>query len=128
MEYKAIDDHDHAGVADNKLLGNIAEMLSVTQDNLKTALCSRVIAAGGQVVEKQLTVSDAVYARDAFAKVIFISFSFLFWHKVILLFDFFCSTRSISLFEKYFVAQVSFLWPPPPFPLEKGAYCRLIGL
>nr|XP_022305174.1 unconventional myosin-Id-like isoform X4 [Crassostrea virginica] len=71
MEYKAIDDHDHAGVADNKLLANIAEMLSVTQDNLKTALCSRVIAAGGQVVEKQLTVSDAVYARDAFAKAMY---------------------------------------------------------
>ena len=82
MDYKAIDDHDHAGVADNKLLGNIAEMLSVTQDNLKTALCSRVIAAGGQVVEKQLTVSDAAYARDAFAKVISISFFSFFYFGI----------------------------------------------
>jgi myosin heavy subunit len=69
MDYVAVDDHDHAGVADDALLGNIATLLSVTKENLKKALCSRVIAAGGQVVEKQLTLSDAVYARDAFAKV-----------------------------------------------------------
>lgn len=71
MDYVAADDHDHAGVSDDKLLGNIAELLSVTKENLRKALCSRVIAAGGQVVEKQLTVSDAVYARDAFAKAMY---------------------------------------------------------
>lgn len=75
MDYVAADDHDHAGVSDDKLLGNIAELLSVTKENLRKALCSRVIAAGGQVVEKQLTVSDAVYARDAFAKVTVMCFS-----------------------------------------------------
>ncbi|XP_048754348.1 unconventional myosin-Id-like isoform X2 [Ostrea edulis] len=71
MEYVAIDDHDHAGVSDDSLLGNIATLLSVTKENLKKTLCSRVIAAGGQVVEKQLTLSDAMYARDAFAKAMY---------------------------------------------------------
>lgn len=58
-----------AGISDRKLLGNIAHLLSVTPDELEKALCSRVIAAGGQVVEKGLTVSEAMYARDAYAKV-----------------------------------------------------------
>ncbi|XP_063421774.1 unconventional myosin-Id-like isoform X2 [Mytilus trossulus] len=66
--YEAVDDHDMAGVSDRKLLGNIAHLLSVTPDELEKALCSRVIAAGGQVVEKGLTVSEAMYARDAYAK------------------------------------------------------------
>jgi len=58
-----------AGVSDRTLLGNIASMLSVTPADLEKAMCSRVIAAGGQVVEKGLTVSEALYARDAFSKV-----------------------------------------------------------
>ncbi|XP_076094542.1 unconventional myosin-Id-like isoform X1 [Mytilus galloprovincialis] len=66
--YEAVDDHDMAGISDRKLLGNIAHLLSVTPDELEKALCSRVIAAGGQVVEKGLTVSEAMYARDAYAK------------------------------------------------------------
>lgn len=72
MNYEPTDDHDMAGVADRKLLSNIASLLSVKPEELQKTLCSRVIAAGGQVVEKGLTVSDAMYARDAYAKVIFL--------------------------------------------------------
>ncbi|XP_062611232.1 unconventional myosin-Id-like, partial [Saccostrea cucullata] len=71
LDYVSVDDHDHAGVSDETLLGNIAGLLSVTTENLRKALCFRVIAAGGQVVEKQLSTSDAVYARDAFAKAMY---------------------------------------------------------
>ena len=59
-----------AAVSDKALLGNIATLLSVTDDELLKALCYRVIAAGGQIVEKQLTTKEAEYARNAFAKVI----------------------------------------------------------
>ena len=72
MNYEPTDDHDIAGVADRKLLSNIASLLSVKPEELQQTLCTRVIAAGGQVVEKGLTVSDAMYARDAYAKVIFL--------------------------------------------------------
>ena len=70
LDYQPIvEDHDNASVADKQLLRNIATMLSVSPDDLEKALCSRVIAAGGQVLEKGLAVSDALYARDAFSKV-----------------------------------------------------------
>lgn len=71
VEYGTSEDHDVAFVKDKTLLSNIATMLSVTPDDLEKALCYRVIAAGGQVVEKGLSTSDALYARDAFCKAIY---------------------------------------------------------
>ena len=47
----------------------IAKLLSVTKDDLEKSLCSRVIAAGGNVVDKHLNAGEAHYARKAFAKV-----------------------------------------------------------
>ena len=70
LEYHAEDDvHDLSQVSDKKLLSDIGSLLSVTTDNIEKALTHRVIAAGGNVVDKGLTVSEAYYARDAFAKV-----------------------------------------------------------
>ncbi|KAK3104099.1 hypothetical protein FSP39_024410 [Pinctada imbricata] len=71
LQYEAEDDHDMAGITDKTLLGNIAKLLSVTDEELTKALCCRVIAAGGQVVEKQLTTKEAEYARNAFAKAMY---------------------------------------------------------
>ena len=70
MEYEAQDDvHDLAEVKNPELVANLASLLSVTVEDITKALTHRVIAAGGNVVDKGLTVSEAYYARDAFAKV-----------------------------------------------------------
>ncbi|XP_052797829.1 unconventional myosin-Id-like [Mya arenaria] len=72
IEYEAQDDvHDLAMVKDRKLMSDIAGLIDVTNDDLAKALTHRVIAAGGNVVDKGLTVSEAYYARDAFAKAIY---------------------------------------------------------
>lgn len=51
------------------VLKNIAKLLSVTEQDLEKALCFRVVAAGGDVVDKGHTEKEAVFAKDAFAKV-----------------------------------------------------------
>ena len=50
-------------------VGVIAKLLASSQDEVEKALCYRVVAARGEVVEKGHSVKDAIYARDAFAKV-----------------------------------------------------------
>ena len=75
IEYEAQDDvHDLAEVKTKQTVADVAKLLSVTTEDLTKALTHRVIAAGGNVVDKGLTVSEAYYARDAFAKVLFYSF------------------------------------------------------
>lgn len=70
IEYDIQDDvHDLADVRDKRMMGDIADLLTVTRDDLQKALTHRVIAAGGNVVDKGLTKSEAYYARDAFGKV-----------------------------------------------------------
>lgn len=49
----------------------ISSLLSVTTEDTVKALCSRVIAAGGNVVDKQLTPGEADFARKAFAKAMY---------------------------------------------------------
>lgn len=56
-------------MTNRKDLVALARLLCVETDALERTFLSRVIAAGGQVVEKGLNVSEALYARDAFAKV-----------------------------------------------------------
>lgn len=56
-------------VSNRQDLVDLARLLSVDTEALEKTLVSRVIAAGGHVVEKQLNVNDSLYARDAFAKV-----------------------------------------------------------
>ena len=63
-------DQDNAQVTNRNDLANISRLLDVGKEDLEKALLTRVIAAGGNVVEKQLHVNDAQYARNAFAKVI----------------------------------------------------------
>jgi myosin heavy subunit len=43
--------------------------LSCDESDLDKALCSRVVAARGEVVEKGHTLEQAQFGRDAFAKV-----------------------------------------------------------
>ncbi|XP_074658993.1 unconventional myosin-Id-like [Tubulanus polymorphus] len=62
---------DHASIPDKDILANIATLLSVDEAELEKALCYRVVAARGEIMEKQHTVIDAYYARDAFAKAVY---------------------------------------------------------
>ncbi|XP_076437285.1 unconventional myosin-Id-like [Babylonia areolata] len=64
-------DGEHAQVSNRQDLVDLAQLLAVDMQALERALLSRSIAAGGHVVEKKLNVSDALYARDAFAKAIY---------------------------------------------------------
>lgn len=59
---------DQVCVSSREELSQIARLLSMDVNNLETSLCSRVVAAGGDVVRKEFTLSDAIYTRDAFAK------------------------------------------------------------
>ena len=47
----------------------MADLLCVTEDQVHKALCHRVIAARGEVMEKKHTETEAVVGRDALAKV-----------------------------------------------------------
>jgi len=58
-------------ISNPEVLKTISEMLSVDEAALNQALCSRVVAAGGDVVNKTFNESEALYARDAFAKAIY---------------------------------------------------------
>lgn len=52
-------------------LDSVAKLLQVNPNDLSKAICERAIAAGGQVVKKNLTSDQAVYARDALAKALY---------------------------------------------------------
>lgn len=69
INFDAGADQEHAVVSNRQDLVDLARLLSVDTEALEKTLVSRVIAAGGHVVEKQLNVNDSLYARDAFAKV-----------------------------------------------------------
>lgn len=60
---------DQAEVSEEGDTSIIASLLGVVKENVDKALCSRIIAAGGAVVDKHLNVAEAHYARKAFAKV-----------------------------------------------------------
>jgi len=49
----------------------VASLLGVDQNELNGALCHRVIAANGEIMEKGHTTSEAIYGRDAFAKALY---------------------------------------------------------
>lgn len=50
-------------------LESVSQCMGVSSELLEKALCQRVIAARGEVMQKGHTVSEAIYGRDAFAKV-----------------------------------------------------------
>ncbi|MCL4146309.1 UNVERIFIED_CONTAM: hypothetical protein GTU68_025870 [Idotea baltica] len=64
-------DGDDTQIKNGGLVKNIADLLQVPHDQVTKALCQRVIAARGEVMEKQHSVSEAAYGRDAFAKAIY---------------------------------------------------------
>ena len=63
---------DDAKVKDSNLVRAISNLLSVQPSETEKALCKRVVAARGDVVEKGHTIEQAKFGRDAFAKVNFI--------------------------------------------------------
>ncbi|GFO41945.1 unconventional myosin-id-like [Plakobranchus ocellatus] len=62
---------DHAQVSDQGESSIIGKLLSVSREAVEKALCFRVIAAGGNVVDKNLTVPESYYAGQAFAKAMY---------------------------------------------------------
>ena len=64
-----IEESDEARVKDKGVLRSIAMLLSVDESAAEKALCSRVLAAQGDVMEKSHSLEQARRGRDAFAKV-----------------------------------------------------------
>ncbi|XP_042216717.1 unconventional myosin ID-like [Homarus americanus] len=62
---------DETQIQNPKVVKNIAELLNVSPADVNKALCHRVIAARGEVMEKRHTESEASYGRNAFAKAIY---------------------------------------------------------
>ena len=70
FEEKPTRNNAHEVVVTTKaVLKHLAELLSVSEGALEKALCFRVVAAGGDVVDKGHTEKEAVFGKDAFAKV-----------------------------------------------------------
>jgi myosin heavy subunit len=61
---------DKTRLANSATLSTVASLLCVDPNELNRALCHRVIAANGELMEKGHTTSEAIYGRDAFAKVL----------------------------------------------------------
>ncbi|KAF8795174.1 Unconventional myosin ID like protein [Argiope bruennichi] len=64
-------ENDATSIKTPEYLASVSQCLGVSEEELEKALCQRVIAARGEVMEKVHTVSEAVYGRDAFAKAIY---------------------------------------------------------
>ncbi|XP_013401655.1 unconventional myosin-Id [Lingula anatina] len=70
-EVKYHTEDDQVVVENPDQLTTIAKLLAIDRDMLEKALCFRVVAAAGEVMEKGHTAAEAVYARDAFAKAMY---------------------------------------------------------
>lgn len=62
-------DDDKLIIENNSALNDTAKLFSISSKDLTTALSQRVIAAGGEVMQKTHTLIEAEYGRDALAKV-----------------------------------------------------------
>lgn len=62
-------DDDKLIIGNNSALNDTANLFSINPKDLSTALSQRVIAAGGEVMQKTHTLIEAEYGRDALAKV-----------------------------------------------------------
>ncbi|XP_015183873.1 PREDICTED: myosin-IA [Polistes dominula] len=58
-------------VEKSNALTNTADLFSIGSNELRTALSQRVIAAGGEIMQKTHTLTEAEYGRDALAKAIY---------------------------------------------------------
>lgn len=66
-----IDEEDKLRLKKTKGVDYVAELLQVKRSDLETALCERVIAARGDIMRKEHTITEAVFGRDAFAKAVY---------------------------------------------------------
>lgn len=66
-----IEENDEAQVKEVGLLRCVGQLLELDQEATRKALCSRVVAARGEVMEKGHTLEQAIFGRDAFAKSIY---------------------------------------------------------
>ncbi|XP_071562169.1 unconventional myosin ID [Temnothorax nylanderi] len=64
-------DDDKLIIGNNSALNDTANLFSINSKDLSTALSQRVIAAGGEVMQKTHTLIEAEYGRDALAKAIY---------------------------------------------------------
>lgn len=62
---------EFASIQNPRTVSTIASLLSLSSTELAKTMCQRVIAAGGEVMEKSHTMSQAVYGRDALAKAMY---------------------------------------------------------
>lgn len=63
-------DEEKVSINGDKALNDAAHLLSVSPSDLQAALIQRIIAAGGEVMQKTHTLTEAEYGRDALAKVL----------------------------------------------------------
>ena len=63
-----VDEDDQARIKNPDELRFMTSLLSCDPSELEKSLCSRVVAAKGEVVEKGHTIEQAKFGRDAFAK------------------------------------------------------------
>ena len=64
-------EEDKLSIANRTALNDTANLFSISPHELSTALTQRVIAAGGEVMQKTHTSTEAEYGRDALAKAIY---------------------------------------------------------
>lgn len=62
-------DGDITLIENSKVVAVIGDLLSTKEDNVEKALLYRTVATGRDVIDKQHTVQEASYGRDALAKV-----------------------------------------------------------
>jgi len=60
---------DQAIITDGEALASICDCLGVQRKDCEKALCYRVVAARGEVIEKGHNKDDAIYGKNAFSKV-----------------------------------------------------------
>ncbi|XP_024946360.1 myosin-IA isoform X2 [Cephus cinctus] len=64
-------DEEKLLIGEGGSLNDTAKLLSISPNQLSTALSQRVIAAGGEIMQKTHTFVEAEYGRDALAKAIY---------------------------------------------------------
>ncbi|XP_023296245.2 unconventional myosin ID [Lucilia cuprina] len=69
IEFQMIE--DELVISNKTHLQAAAQLLQVTENELSTSLTTRVIAAGGNVMQKDHNATQAEYGKDAFAKAIY---------------------------------------------------------
>ena len=62
-------DGEYSEISNESELEWVAKVLNTSKESIKKALCYRVVAARGEVMEKSHNVKEAFHGRDALAKV-----------------------------------------------------------